>query len=203
MTDATLIRTFICIELPDELKAAIAAIQEQFKMHKAHVSWVRPQNIHLTLKFLGDVEQQRLPDIIAQVNNVATAYSPFWLTPHGQGVFPTTKHPRVFWLGINDETGQLPALQAAVESALESLGFPKEQRRFQPHLTIGRVRPYRKPKDLTQAFLHLAFSASPFLVDHITVMQSELKPTGAVYTPLHVVALGEKSGPGDAGTGIV
>lgn len=190
MTDATLIRTFICIELPDELKASIAAVQEQFKAHKAHVSWVRPQNIHLTLKFLGDVEQHRLPDIVAQVSNVAAAHTPFWLTPRGQGVFPTSKHPRVFWLGIDDEAHQLLALQAAVESAMESLGFPREQRRFQPHLTIGRVRPYRKPKDLTPAFLELAFSAAPFLVDHITVMQSELKPSGAVYTPLHVVALG-------------
>jgi 2'-5' RNA ligase len=190
MTDATMIRTFICIELPDDLKATIAAIQEQFKAHKANVSWVRPDNIHLTLKFLGDVEQQRLPGIAALVSDITKPHSPFSLIPEGHGVFPNAKSPRVFWLGIKDETGQLLNLQDAIESAMESLGFAREHRTFQPHLTIGRVRPYRKPKELTPAFMNITFAEPPFTVEHVAVMQSDLKPTGAVYTPLHVVKLG-------------
>lgn len=184
-----MIRTFICIELPEELKTKIGDIQAPLKQHSGSVSWVRPQNIHLTLKFLGMVEEQRLPDIVQVVREIAGKYSPFTLIPEGLGVFPHARSPRVFWLGIRDDSGTLAQMQEDLEENLEAVGFAREKRAFKPHLTIGRVRPYRKPKELTSAFLAIAFSAEPFQVDHITVMQSDLKPTGAIYTPLQVVNL--------------
>jgi 2'-5' RNA ligase len=189
MAEANMIRTFICIELPDDLTKKIGDIQAQLKHHSAGISWVRPQNIHLTLKFLGDVEEPRLSDIATAMEEMAAQHSPFTLFPEGQGVFPHTKGPRVFWLGIREDTGTLAQLQQAVEDRLEAIGFAKEKRAFTPHLTIGRVRPYRKPKELTTAFMALAFSADPFEVDHLTIMRSDLKPTGAVYTPLQVIKL--------------
>jgi len=189
MTEEKMIRTFICIELPEGLKKKIGEIQAQLKHYSAGISWVRPQNIHLTLKFLGDVEEQRLPDLATAMGEIAARYSRFTLIPEGPGVFPHARSPRVFWLGIREDTGTLAHLQEEIEERLEELGFAREKRAFRPHLTIGRVRPYRKPKELTPAFLTIGFAADPFEVDHITLMRSDLKPTGAVYTPLRVINL--------------
>lgn len=189
MAEADMIRTFICVELPEDLTKKIGDIQAQLKPYSAGISWVRPHNIHLTLKFLGDVEEPRLPDIAHAMEEIAAQHAPFTVIPDGQGVFPHAKNPRVFWLGIREATGTLIQLQQAIEDRLEAIGFAKEKRAFTPHLTIGRVRPYRKPKELTAAFMALAFTADPFEVDHITIMRSDLKPTGAVYTPLQVINL--------------
>lgn len=189
MKDEGMIRTFICIELPEPLKVLIHQVQTQLKTLSGSVSWVKAENVHLTLKFLGGVPEPQLPELIDAVDQMAMRYSPFTLIPEGHGVFPNAKSPRVFWFGIRDESGRLQSLQAALETGLEKLGFVRDNRPFKPHLTIGRVRPYRKPKELIPAFLALTFSADPFLVDHITVMRSDLKPTGAHYTPLRVISL--------------
>lgn len=189
MAKVNLIRTFICIELPDQLKKKIGDLQAQLQPQAAGISWVRPQNVHLTLKFLGDIDESRLPEIATALEEIAAHYAPFTLVPEGQGVFPHVKGPRVFWLGIRETTGTLMRLQQAVEDRLQALGFAKEPRAFTPHLTIGRTRPYRKPKELTATFMALSFSAEAFEVDHLTIMRSELKPTGAVYTPLRVISL--------------
>ncbi|RMG55221.1 MAG: RNA 2',3'-cyclic phosphodiesterase [Acidobacteria bacterium] len=183
------IRSFICIELPERLRHRIGEIQAELKTYAAHVSWVRPQNIHLTLKFLGHIEPHRIPEILGAIRPMVTRHPPFTLVPEGRGVFPHTRSPRVFWLGIRDDSGVLSALQEEIERTLEPLGFPREKRPFTPHLTIGRVRLYRKPKDLTPKFLALEFSEPAFEVDHITLMRSDLKPTGAIYTPLDIIPL--------------
>jgi 2'-5' RNA ligase len=184
-----LIRTFICIELPDELKTRIGEIQAQLKPYSSGISWVRPQNIHLTLKFLGNVEEAQIDALGKRVSEMAVHYTPFTLIPEGKGVFPHEKSPRVFWIGIGDDSGKLVQLAERIEEGLVQFGFEKEKRPFKPHLTIARVRPFRKPKELTPAFLATAFSSNPFEVDHITIMRSDLEPTGAVYTPLKVVSL--------------
>lgn len=186
-------RSFICIELPERLRNRIGEIQTELRAYAAHVSWVRPQNIHLTLKFLGHIAPHRIAEILSSIKPIVIRHPPFTLVPEGCGVFPHARSPRVFWLGIRDDSGVLSELQEEIECALETLGFPREKRPFTPHLTIGRVRLYRKPKDLTPKFLALEFSEPAFEVDHITLMRSDLKPTGAIYTPLEIIPLGGRS----------
>jgi 2'-5' RNA ligase len=180
-----LIRTFICIELPETLKSKIGQVQDSLKQHGGNVSWTRPQNIHLTLKFLGDVEEIRIAGIAAAIEEVVGKYPTFTLIPSGQGVFPTPKAPRVFWVGVKDESNTLPELAREIEERLEEFGFEKEKRRFTPHLTIGRARQPNKAAELGKAFLETNFSAEPFEATEIIVMQSELNPAGSIYTPLH------------------
>ena len=183
------VRAFICIELPDVLRDELARLQKLLKPASRGVRWVRPQGIHLTLKFLGDVKTDQLPAIESAVENATADVLPFELKADGAGAFPNYKRPRVYWIGINDPTDTLATLQQQIEAAIEPLGFPREKRSFSPHLTLGRVKsPDNLPaiQDILEA---ASLNAEPFTVRQIILMKSELQPGGAVYTPLHTFEL--------------
>ncbi|MBN1162078.1 MAG: RNA 2',3'-cyclic phosphodiesterase [Dehalococcoidales bacterium] len=141
------IRSFIAVELPVELKQALSRLQAKMKSASAPVKWVEPGNIHLTLKFLGDINVEITGRIAAALEDATRGEHPFDIGVSGLGAFPGLKNARVVWVGLTRELEKLEQLQKRIEAGLTPLGFPPEGRPFTPHLTIGRVRDYARPDD--------------------------------------------------------
>jgi len=194
MSKAGNIRIFICIELPGTVQALFAEIQASLKEIGADVSWVKPSNIHLTLKFLGDVPEQKVPVIWAAVEKAALAVSAMEIQVRGAGCFPTARNPRVLWVGIQPVPSPLRELQELIDVGLSTKGYTREDRPFSPHLTIGRVKSPQNLQALIRKLQALDFESKIVTVREVTVMRSDLKPTGALYTPIRVFPLVGKSG---------
>lgn len=191
MSDPAYIRTFICFELPQDIVERIREVQSELASagRGRGVRWVKPGNIHLTLKFLGDVERSRLPEIADALKSVAAGCAPLTIGINGAGAFPNTMTPRVFWIGVDEPTGALLSCRDAVEAACESLGFPREKRKFSPHLTIGRIKGQENVQDVTGRLVNLRLEPMEFTASEIVIMQSILKQTGAEYKPLHQITI--------------
>jgi 2'-5' RNA ligase len=176
-------RLFISIELPDEIKQGIARTQEQLRKAGANVGWTRPEGIHLTLKFLGEVPDAKVQEIMTALTEAAKGTGSLNLEVVGAGAFPNAKNPRVLWVGVNGDTEKLLTLQAAVEDAMERLGFEREARKFSPHLTLARIK-FPKPRDNWQQVVEEIkdVKLGGFEVGCVSLMKSELKREGAVYT---------------------
>lgn len=186
-----MIRSFIAIDIPDDIKEKIAGIQSELRESQADVRWVKPGSIHLTLKFLGNIEEAQAKEVEEQMRESAKGISPFSINVTGIGVFPNRRNPRVIWIGLEEATGALSALQKRIEENLTILGFEKEGRNFSPHLTIGRVKSSKGKSRLIEILeekkeehLHRNLSVHEF-----RLMKSELKPAGPVYTVLGTIAL--------------
>ncbi len=187
---ARVIRTFICIEISASIKARLAALQEDVRKLEAQVSWVKPANIHLTLKFLGDVPQAKLPQIIEAVRRISGSCSPFEVEVSGTGCFPSPRKPNVLWIGLAKLPQSLITLQQSLEDELEREGFARESKPFKPHLTIGRIRQPRNAALLAEELLKPGFASESFAVHEVIVMHSDLMPRGAIYIPLATIPLG-------------
>ncbi len=185
------IRTFIAIKIPGDIQEKLGGIQEKLKQSAVHVSWVRPGNIHLTLKFLGNIEEPQFPDITTSIQESVQAVSPFQLQIGYAGAFPNIRFPRVIWIGVtDDEAGSLKTIQTTLGSRLASVGFKEEQERFQPHLTLGRVRSQKNKSNLLRAIESIVnVWVGEIPVNTIYLMKSELKPTGSEYTDIAEVKL--------------
>jgi 2'-5' RNA ligase len=176
--------------MPPAIKEAAAAIQCELMKSKAAVGWVRSEGMHLTLKFLGELSPPQLDEIKTILGRDAEGTGSLKIAVRGVGVFPNPKNPRVIWLGIDPEDNRLLQLQERIDHGLEPLGFRPEERKFRPHLTLGRVRSSRGLDDLMKALaVHHNFLAGECVLDHLHLIRSELKPGGAVYTKLWSVAL--------------
>jgi 2'-5' RNA ligase len=185
-----MMRSFIAIDLPDEVRLILDQVQMDLKGSLAGVRWVRPEGIHLTLKFLGSIPPEQVAVIAAAVGEVVHGELPLALNLSGLGAFPNPRRPRVIWVGIAGEVERLGRLQARLEETLEPLGFPREGRSFRPHLTLGRVKDTHRPPDLTRALADVTLPAgNPFDVREILVYKSDLRPTGAIYTKLQHLPL--------------
>ncbi len=186
------IRSFIAIELPEEARLALAGLQEWLKalVPPRPVRWVAPQNIHLTLHFLGDVAVDDIQKVQQVVEDVTPAYPVFNLSLAGLGCFPNTRRPRIIWAGVSGYKPTLAELHGHLGRQLKVIGFEPDRRPYSPHLTIGRVRkgiPKRQLSQLGQVIEEQQaqigqLAAMP--VQEISLMRSDLKPTGAVYTLL-------------------
>ena len=179
------IRSFIAIELPDEVKQFLKDLSNQCKKMGGHVRWVRPSAMHLTLKFLGNVD----PDLLDSVQNVLapvfTECSSFSLQVSGVGAFPNLMKPRVVWVGLDDPTDTLVPLAKNVEQCLEPLGFKREKRGFSPHITLGRVKSMKGKSALVDGIRQLYDIQGPsFIAIGATLFKSILQPTGAEYSQL-------------------
>jgi len=179
------IRTFIAIELPEKIVAAISNIQESIRSYGFKVRWVRPQNIHLTLKFLGNVREAETEAIGRALLASANGFAPISMTAKGFGVFPGIKRPRVLWVGVGGQINELIQFQQSLDEELAGIGFPREKRAFKGHLTMGRVKAKIDPKRLLEALKEFAgFESEPFVADKMILFKSELQPAGAIYTKL-------------------
>ncbi len=185
-----MVRAFLAIDVPDGYRAGLAAVQEALKKSGADVRWVTPANIHLTLKFFGDVSDVQVEAIAAAAAAMAGPTPVFTLQAQSVGTFPGQKNPRVIWLGLGGQTEVLGRLAQMLESAFVPLGFPAEKRPFTPHLTLGRVRSSRGREELQRQLAALVLPAFPaFQVTEVVLYQSTLRPSGAIYTPLRKIGL--------------
>ncbi|MFC1816785.1 RNA 2',3'-cyclic phosphodiesterase [Thermodesulfobacteriota bacterium] len=184
------IRTFIAIELPENIISAIRNVQEGLRSYRFKVRWVRPENIHLTLKFLGNINISRINLIGRTISGSVKDYAPLALSVRGAGVFPGIKRPRVIWTGISGQVPELIALQQTLDENLETVGFPREKRAFKGHLTLGRAKGIIDPKKLNDALKKFNdFETEPFVIDRVFLFKSDLQPTGSIYTKLMSTAL--------------
>lgn len=185
-----MIRAFIAIDLDPQVMANIHRAIRELKPLIPAIRWVPPENFHLTLKFLGDVDETELDAIGTAVMGAVGPFQPLRISAKGLGVFPDLRRPRILWVGMTGNS--LTALASRVESALEPLGLAAEPRAFTPHLTIGRWRHYdRAPKTLGEELARWRDREfGEFLISEVALYQSVLKPAGAAYHKLKVVALG-------------
>jgi len=186
------IRSFIAIEVPQALLARIGELQREFRRMEAGVNWVRPEGIHLTLKFLGSVSAEELEKLARGIAPVVAARNPFELRIHGLGYFPSSRNPRVIWVGIDRGGGEASSLQKVIEDMAAEVGFPREARPFKPHLTLGRVRtPIGRSSFIPEMEKHKEVEIGTFLAQEVYLFKSELKPSGAVYTKLQTFPMGK------------
>ena len=184
------IRAFIAIPLPHPLLEKLAALQRQLEKQipPGSVRWTRVEGIHLTLKFLGDTPTEKLPDIRRALTAVGRHVPPCTFTVGGLGCFPNPRRPRVVWVGVQEPTGRLAALQDGIEEVMAPFGYPPEGRGFTPHLTLGRVR-RRTPRSEVARVGEAVTTATVELLAEVpagyfALIRSVLKPTGAEYTTL-------------------
>jgi RNA 2',3'-cyclic 3'-phosphodiesterase len=181
------VRLFIAIEIPTEIREALARFIKELRAVAPHAKWVRPENLHVTLKFLGHTDAKNLEkiesalQIIRSPQLVALEFS-------GVGFFPNEKRPRVFWAGLNSSPNLAP-LAEAIDRAMHQLGFPLENRPFTPHLTLARFDPPGLPAKLADVVQrHTSDSFGSLATCEFHLIESKLKPTGAEYTKLQPFA---------------
>ena len=186
-----MVRAFVAANLDSDLKAALAIAQDRLKATRSDVGWVRPENLHLTLKFLGQVEEGRLGAIGEAIAAAATGSGPIRLVFEGLGAFPSPRAARVVWIGLSHGAEALAKLQTRVEVGLESLGFAREERPFTVHLTLGRVRSPAHREQLARALTSTSVEAlGEMALDRIELMKSDLSARGARYSILQSFPLG-------------
>lgn len=182
-------RTFVAIELPRELTSKIDQLQSALKKTNVDVSWVKPQNVHITLKFLGEVKEEKIEEVYQVVEKSVNGIKSFTVNLQGLGGFPNLKRPRVIWVGVEKGKEILAELYPKMEEEFLKIGFAKENRSFTPHLTIGRIKSPKHLEGLASEINKTTFETEEFEVKEVVVMKSTLFPTGAVYTPLKKVLL--------------
>lgn len=180
-----LMRLFVAVNFPDKIKQSLGSIIRQLRLMPVSASWVREENLHITIQFLGNVPEDRVIPIANALGRAVKGINAFRLKLGGIGVFPSVERPRVLWLGLSGDITVLSCLQRQVQKELKLLDFQPEGRRYSPHLTLARIRsPFgfedvlEEAKRLTEADSRLV---STIIVDSVELMQSELKPGGPNY----------------------
>lgn len=186
-------RAFIAIELSKEIRDSLSHLQEQLKVSQADVKWVSPQNIHLTLKFLGEVDESKLEKTGEILETLKTDKPPFYIRLSSVGAFPKTNYPRVIWVGIDKGDSETKVIAKFLEAKIAKLGIPVEDRAFSSHITIGRVRSGLNReglvKKLNESVNYFAGANLEFQVEKITLFKSTLTPKGPVYEILKEASL--------------
>ena len=182
-------RTFIAVPLPKECQNLLEQMQQSLRACKAEVRWVAITSIHLTLKFLGEVDPEAIPTLNVRLSEACKSERHFELRLRSLGCFPNSRNPRVLWCGIDGATESLLRLQHVVECACAELGFPPEDRPFHPHLTLGRIQGGRNVQPLLERIAIGSDLECSFRADCLHIYKSSLKPQGALYTVLHTIML--------------
>jgi 2'-5' RNA ligase len=189
------IRSFIAIELPRDLKVAISRLQEQLKTGStAPVKWVNPENTHLTLKFLGDIDTVVVDDIKKALGEAARGIPAIRLGAEGLGAFPNNNRVQIVWVGLTGELDKLQKLQQRIDKELQPLGFAPERRAFSPHLTIARIRDRATSndrQDMGRLVENTSYKSDlDFSVKSVDLMKSQLTREGPIYSKLGSANLG-------------
>ncbi len=177
-------RLFIAAKITPEIETQLAEFLDGFMKSPARVKWVEPRNTHLTLKFLGETDEQILNDLKAAIADASADFGQIETHLKGCGAFPNLHAPRVYWVGIVDPNKKLAQLAARIDQEVHHLGFERERRAFSPHLTLGRVKDQRQLGALNEAFGTADFPSTPLSIDSIYLIRSHLKPSGPVYQEL-------------------
>ncbi len=184
------IRSFIAVALSEPIVKKIEDLQDKLKETKADVKWVKPDNIHLTLKFLGHISEKEIPKINISLQKIGEAFIPFSVFIEGVGFFPNAESPRVIWLGISKGSELLKEINKKIENDLSKIGFPREERIFNPHLTLGRCRSAKHKDRLSKMVKKGDFFIGELKVEKLSLYKSILTPLGPVYTLLNDTRLG-------------
>ena len=177
------IRTFIAVEIAAPVREQLVTLQETLREAAGEVKWVEPQNLHLTLKFLGEVDETELYAVCKSAQQAVADTAAFTMQVAGVGAFPDPRRPRVIWAGIREGADELIFLHDLLEEEFRSHGYPREDRAFTPHLTLGRARQPKPTPQLARAFEELAdWDGGATLVREILIMSSQLTPSGPIYT---------------------
>jgi len=199
------IRAFLAVELSQELQAEFATVQQDLKRRielemkrDTRISWARPASIHLTIKFLGDMDEQVIDPMLVVVEQTIGSQTPMNVPLERLGAFPRTQSPRVLWVGPSEnwergaEATRILEIHGAIEQACEGLNFLRETRPFSPHLTLARIQVGERHVGVALAkagVLDRPLSLGSLVVESVVLMKSELKSTGSVYTKLWAVRL--------------
>jgi len=194
MTDSEKnIRAFLAIDPPENILQAMSRLQEKLKREiSGRISWTKPQGQHLTLNFFGDISTEDVKNICSAVQNRIVSESKLNLKIENLGVFPDARRPRVIWCGVYSDAEKLSVLQKQLDSDFAGIGFPGEDRPFQAHLTLGRIKDSRGLTGINEALTkYSAFAAGEFNCTELILFQSKLSPQRAIYTKLAEFVLGE------------
>lgn len=189
---ADTIRTFIAIELTEEIKENIRQFIELIKNPEDKITWVLPFNVHLTLKFLGNIHAGDINSIKGIIRESAKKYPPFEISIKGTGVFPSQRNPRVVWTGVDTGRERVKEIYGDLENGLSAIGIQKEDRSYTPHFTLGRVKYIKDLKRFSDNILKYKENLFGNLkVSGISLMKSTLTPKGSVYEKLFEAKLGD------------
>ncbi len=184
------IRTFIAVDVPEDIKEKIFEVEKELiKSAGEGVKWEGIEKFHITLKFLGDVNEEAIDSIYNVLSESLTGFGKFSIIYKGVGAFPDLKKPRVIWVGCEDPSGKLFDLQKIVEDKMNELGFEKEEKEYHPHITLGRVKSPKNLGGLIKKIESINFEAGAGEVAEVLIMKSDLKPSGSVYTVLRKIKL--------------
>lgn len=183
------IRTFIAVEMPQNIKMELDKLITSFRGGGSGIRWVRAENMHITLRFLGDIEQDAVPGLAENIKSKTDSFGRFDLALSGLGGFPNLRRPRVIWVGAGSGEDKLRDLAAKVEAACGESRFGKADKPFNSHLTIGRVKFSRGLDDILGKIEKTPFETAPFEVSAVTIFKSDLSPAGPKYTPLEIIRL--------------
>lgn len=184
------IRCFIAIEIPEPIQNRLARIQDTLRRQIQKASWVKPSNIHLTLKFLGDVDPADLESIGGAIKAATSRHRSFSLRIGGVGAFPNLARPRVIWAGVKVGSERVSALAQDINIALNHCGFSLDTKKFNPHLTIARLKERIDLRPYTNRYRQYdRIDGAEMSVDTISLIQSQLHPTGAIYSTLQFHSL--------------
>lgn len=196
---ANTLRAFMALELSDELRARLHRLARELEaaMPPRGVRWTRPEGLHVTLKFLGEISAARVADILLIMQSAAQGIPPFDCIVSGLGCFPNARQPRIIWVGLHEQGGALARLYRALEDGAARLGYAPEERPFSPHLTIGRVSRDAGSADLRRVG-EVVSATDPGRLGRlearcVSLMKSELRPGGSVYTRIGQAPLGGQS----------
>jgi 2'-5' RNA ligase len=185
-------RIFCAVALPRDLCERLITHMNRVReaVPDAHASWSRADNVHLTLKFLGEISLLQVERISEAASRSVKDFAPFQIVLEQTGVFPKHSQPRVLWIGINDLEGKLGELHARLEAESSKAGFPKESRPFHPHLTLARLRKPQHARTLASAYTAMEFEPAEIAVSELLVIRSELSSAGSKYTTISRHGLG-------------
>jgi 2'-5' RNA ligase len=186
------LRTFVAFTLPKDIAATLETVKASLVAYGFKVRWVSLENIHLTLKFLGDIKKKDIDPIAHALRETVAGRDPISFRVSGLGMFPGMHRPRVIWVGLTGEIDRIVDCQQVLDTHLSAVGFPREKRPFKGHITLGRVKGRIRPDRLLEALTTCsAYESIPVIVDRMHLIQSDLKPAGASYTALRTAPFTE------------
>ncbi|HUL45261.1 MAG TPA: RNA 2',3'-cyclic phosphodiesterase [Bacteroidota bacterium] len=182
-------RTFISFDPPADIRQEMKSLQEELMLSGADVSWELPHQLHSTIKFLGEVRQEVMPELLSALRSIASQFHPMPISYERLGGFPDLHRPRVIWIGCTDDDGNLARLKNEIDTKFVPLGFALEDRAFHPHVTLGRVKSSRNLQHLTPILEKRTFERRRATIESFFVMKSVLQPRGAVYSVIDTIHL--------------
>ncbi len=184
-----MMRLFIAIEVPADIEHIFSDAQNELKRTNADIKWVDPKNIHLTLKFLGHVDDNKVPDIKMLMDNLAKNYHIFTSSLFKIGAFPDINYPRAIWIGVDKNCSLVEEIAKKLEEQLSTMGFQKEKRSYAAHFTLGRTRSEKNRDSLREKLTSIEITQAEFGINSLTLFKSQLTPRGPIYTRIHTSGL--------------